>query len=67
MMFKGMHTMLDLQLNKVKAIFERNLWSVKEIHVGMLFKERKGRILHFALDVIKKERDNWYWFGSICM
>ena len=55
--FEGMHNMLDLQLNEVKAVFERSLGSVKEIHGGMLFKELRGRLSHFALDVIKKERD----------
>ena len=50
--------MLRLQLTEVEASFEKSLGSVRARHHGMSFKELRGNISLFALDLIKKEKDN---------
>lgn len=57
MVFSGMANILCLQLNKVQVNFERSLGTNKKAHHEMSFKELKGNILHFALDMIKNEKD----------
>ena len=52
-----MDNYLRQQIDEVRYVFKRSLRSVKDRHNGMLFKQIKGNLLHFALDVIKKDRD----------